>query len=174
MGRLTSEIAFYRKYHRHPVNVGLHIVGIPTILATSIYNMSYFRLFGATYLTVGVIMGMYYWYYYSRLDPKFGPLVGFAVAATAVYSAYATSGHKDTHYGLSWLLWSAGWIAQFIGHGAFEGKAPALFDNLHQALILAPYFAFLEVAAIAGWSHAKNEIAKVDLINPDGTYATKH
>lgn len=24
------------------------------------------------------------------------------------------------------------WIAQFIGHGAFEGRAPALLDNLLQ------------------------------------------
>lgn len=26
----------------------------------------------------------------------------------------------------------ASWIAQFIGHGVFEGRAPALFTNLTQ------------------------------------------
>lgn len=36
------------------------------------------------------------------------------------------------------------WIAQFIGHGVFEGRAPALFDNLVQAFVLAPFFVFME------------------------------
>ena len=36
------------------------------------------------------------------------------------------------------------WIAQFIGHGVYEGRAPALLDNLMQALVLAPFFVFME------------------------------
>jgi uncharacterized membrane protein YGL010W len=37
------------------------------------------------------------------------------------------------------------WILQFIGHGAFEHRAPALFDNLVQAIFLAPLFVWLEL-----------------------------
>lgn len=37
------------------------------------------------------------------------------------------------------------WIAQFIGHGKFEGRAPALLDNLFQAIFLAPLFVWLEL-----------------------------
>ena len=37
------------------------------------------------------------------------------------------------------------WILQFIGHGVFEGRAPALLDSLDQALITAPLFVLLEV-----------------------------
>ena len=29
-------------------------------------------------------------------------------------------------------LWVAAWILQFIGHGVFEGRAPALLDSLDQ------------------------------------------
>lgn len=36
------------------------------------------------------------------------------------------------------------WIAQFVGHGKFEGRAPALFDNIVQAFVLAPFFVFFE------------------------------
>ena len=36
------------------------------------------------------------------------------------------------------------WIAQFVGHGVYEGRAPALLDNLVQALVLAPFFVFME------------------------------
>lgn len=59
----------------------------------------------------------------------------------------------------------ASWIAQFIGHGVFEKRAPALFNNLtqgefdphcvslylrleyadHTALVLAPFFVHLEM-----------------------------
>lgn len=43
------------------------------------------------------------------------------------------------------------WIAQFIGHGAFEGRAPALLDNLIQALFLAPMFVWLELLFKLGY-----------------------
>lgn len=37
------------------------------------------------------------------------------------------------------------WIMQFVGHGKFEGRKPALLDNLVQALFLAPLFVWYEV-----------------------------
>lgn len=37
------------------------------------------------------------------------------------------------------------WLAQFFGHGAFEGRAPALLDNIVQAVFLAPFFVWMEV-----------------------------
>lgn len=36
------------------------------------------------------------------------------------------------------------WLLQFLGHGVFEGRAPALLDNLVQAIFLAPLFVWLE------------------------------
>lgn len=38
------------------------------------------------------------------------------------------------------------WVAQFVGHGVFEGRAPALLDNLFQAFFMAPVFVLLEVS----------------------------
>lgn len=40
------------------------------------------------------------------------------------------------------------WVAQFVGHGVFEGRAPALLDNLFQAFFMAPVFVILEVRLI--------------------------
>lgn len=37
------------------------------------------------------------------------------------------------------------WILQFIGHGKFERRKPALLDNIFQALFLAPMFVWYEV-----------------------------
>merc|ERR1712013_187748 len=50
----------------------------------------------------------------------------------------------------------AAWIAQFIGHGVFEGRAPALLDSWDQAFITAPLFVLLEVETnIAAFKKAK-------------------
>lgn len=37
------------------------------------------------------------------------------------------------------------WILQFVGHGRYEGRKPALLDNLVQALFLAPLFVWYEI-----------------------------
>ncbi|PPR98832.1 hypothetical protein GOBAR_AA21835 [Gossypium barbadense] len=37
------------------------------------------------------------------------------------------------------------WTGQFLGHGMFEKRAPALLDNLVQAFLMAPFFVLLEV-----------------------------
>ena len=41
-------------------------------------------------------------------------------------------------------LFTIGWIFQFVGHGVFEKRRPALIDNLVQSLVLAPYFIMFE------------------------------
>ena len=43
------------------------------------------------------------------------------------------------------------WIGQFVGHGVFERRAPALRDNLVQALFLAPFFVWMELLFSFGY-----------------------
>jgi 2-hydroxy fatty acid dioxygenase len=43
------------------------------------------------------------------------------------------------------------WLVQFIGHGAYEGRAPALLDNIFQAVVLAPLFVWLEELFMFGY-----------------------
>ena len=43
------------------------------------------------------------------------------------------------------------WIAQFIGHGVFEKRAPALLDSWDQAFITAPLFVLLEIMFFFGY-----------------------
>ncbi|KAI9769707.1 MAG: hypothetical protein M1840_003944 [Geoglossum simile] len=40
---------------------------------------------------------------------------------------------------------------QFIGHSVFERRAPALLDNLVQAVFLAPLFVWLEILFYLGY-----------------------
>merc|ERR1712018_523520 len=43
------------------------------------------------------------------------------------------------------------WILQFIGHGVFEGRAPALIDSWDQAFLTAPLFVLLEILFFFGY-----------------------
>lgn len=51
------------------------------------------------------------------------------------------------------------WILQFIGHGKYEGRKPALLDNLVQALFLAPLFVWYEILFKLGfYKNLKKEV----------------
>ncbi|KAL1597032.1 hypothetical protein SLS60_008614 [Paraconiothyrium brasiliense] len=51
------------------------------------------------------------------------------------------------------------WIMQFVGHGKFEGRKPALLDNLVQALFLAPLFVWYELLFKLGfYKNLKKEV----------------
>jgi hypothetical protein len=51
------------------------------------------------------------------------------------------------------VVWPAlrSWALQFLGHFAFEGRSPSLFDNLFQAFFLAPLFVLLEMMFLVGY-----------------------
>lgn len=102
-------------------------------------------------LNLGTIAAIVYSGLYIALEPVAGaaitPLLigGAALAnkATAKYGAVATKASVGIHV--------VSWILQFIGHGKFEGRAPALLDNLVQALFLAPFFVWLEALFKLGY-----------------------
>ncbi len=60
----------------------------------------------------------------------------------------------------AWTFFGAfflgGWILQLWGHAAFEGRKPALLDNVAQALI-APFFLMAEVVFALGWKKALHD-----------------
>lgn len=68
----------------------------------------------------------------------------------------AVADHLTSTYGATANYWAAAvfvvsWLLQFIGHGKFEGRAPALLDSLIQALVLAPFFVWFEVLFYLGY-----------------------
>jgi uncharacterized membrane protein YGL010W len=46
------------------------------------------------------------------------------------------------------------WAPQILAHKFIEGRAPALFDNMAQAFLLAPFFVFYEVLFKLGYRPA--------------------
>ena len=92
---------------------------------------------------------------YATLYILMEPVAG-GILAPLLLASTAYSNHLTTTYGSSANYWALGvflfsWIAQFIGHGVFEGRAPALLDNLVQALFLAPFFVWMEILFSLGY-----------------------
>jgi uncharacterized membrane protein YGL010W len=88
---------------------------------------------------------------YILMEPVAGALL-----APILIGATAFANHLTSTYGVTANYWAAAinvvcWIAQFVGHGKFEGRAPALLDNLVQAIFLAPFFVWFEILFSLGY-----------------------
>ena len=85
------------------------------------------------------------------MEPVAGGLLAPLLLAGIGYANHLTSTYGSTANYWALALSFIGWAAQLIGHGAFEGRAPALLDNLVQALFLAPFFVWMEVLFYLGY-----------------------
>lgn len=73
-------------------------------------------------------------------------VLGSAVCGTYLIDHY---GRVVNYY--TGVLHVISWIAQFVGHGHYEGRAPALLDNLVQAILLAPLFVWIKILFSFGY-----------------------
>ncbi|KAJ4889476.1 hypothetical protein Rs2_29224 [Raphanus sativus] len=153
---LEKHFAFYGAYHSNPINIIIHIIFVWPIVftallllhsSTPIFHLSQsLTLDGVLRLNVGFILTVVYALFYICLDRK----AGF-VAALMCFSCWLGSSFLAARLGPSLAL-KVGiasqllcWTGQFLGHGLFEKRAPALLDNLLQAFLMAPFFVLLEV-----------------------------
>jgi len=100
---------------------------------------------------LGTISTLLYATLYILMEPVAGGILAPLLLTGTAYSNYLT-----TEYGATANQWALGifvasWIAQFIGHAAIEGRAPALLDNLVQAILLAPFFVWMELLFSLGY-----------------------
>ncbi|KRW99688.1 hypothetical protein PPERSA_03489 [Pseudocohnilembus persalinus] len=68
---------------------------------------------------------------------------------------YHEAKHQDQvsfHFYWNLALWIFSWVIQFIGHGVFEKRKPALMDNLLQTLV-APDFIVIQWCFYLGYRH---------------------
>ena len=79
------------------------------------------------------------------LEPVAGTALALICLAAAALCNYFVCEYPTLATQIAVITHIVCWILQFIGHGAFEGRAPALLDNLVQAIFLAPLFVWLEM-----------------------------
>jgi len=85
------------------------------------------------------------------MEPVAGGFLLPLLFAWTAYAKHLTSSYGSTANYVAVALHIGSWIAQFIGHGVFEGRKPALLDNLIQAVLLAPFFVWMEILFYFGY-----------------------
>lgn len=85
------------------------------------------------------------------MEPVAGGLLAPLLIGATAYANHLTSTYGATANWIAGGIHVVCWLAQFVGHGKFEGRAPALIDNLVQALFLAPFFVWFEVLFSLGY-----------------------
>ena len=100
---------------------------------------------------LGTLAALSYSSLYVLLEPVAGSAFAVLIMLSTAGGNLLTSTYGSATLGPLATIHILSWIAQFIGHGKFEGRAPALLDNLVQALFLAPLFVWLEILFSLGY-----------------------
>jgi 2-hydroxy fatty acid dioxygenase len=100
---------------------------------------------------LGLFACLAYCCLYVLLEPVAGTALAALLLASTAWANHLTSTYGMTANYYALVAHVGSWIAQFVGHGKFEGRKPALLDNLFQAFFLAPLFVWLEVLFMLGY-----------------------
>jgi uncharacterized membrane protein YGL010W len=156
MKNIEEQMSFYAAYHQDARNKATHFIGVPAIMLSLFIPLAWIRLdVGGLTLTAAMLFAAVVLIYYFVLD------VPLALAMLVVTAALVWVGHQlaglGTAQGWIWfaVLFVGGWILQLVGH-VFEGRKPALADNLFQ-IFVAPLFLAAEVFFALGYKPRLHE-----------------
>jgi uncharacterized membrane protein YGL010W len=150
MKTIEDQMSFYAAYHQDARNKATHFVGVPAIMLSLFIPLAWigFEAGGVT-ITAAMVFAAVVLIYYFFLD------VPLALAMLVVTGVLVFVGERIAALGpvAGWIwfavLFIGGWILQLVGHG-FEGRRPALADNLFQ-IFVAPIFLAAEVFFALGY-----------------------
>jgi uncharacterized membrane protein YGL010W len=153
MKSLAEQLHSYAAYHRDPRNTLTHFVGVPLVTFALFVALGWLRfreapdaplLGGATLFYLVVFL------YYLCLDWRVALLQAPVSLALLGLADWVSLWPSFTESLLAFLAaFVGGWAIQLVGH-AFEGRRPALADNLLQ-IFNAPLFLTVEVLFLLGY-----------------------
>lgn len=117
---------------------------------------------------------LFYLGFYLLLEPRATLLLSPILISAVGYFNHLTATSPGPANTTAIGIFALSWGAQFVGHGVFEGRAPALLDNLAQALLLAPFFVWLEILFWCGYRPAlRDRVEKAVKVEVDKFRAEK-
>ena len=152
MKTIEDQMSVYAAYHQDGRNKATHFIGVPAIMLSLFIPLSWIRFeigLGNITISAAMVFAAVVLAYYFMLD------VPLALAMFVVTCALVWGGQQIAELGaLQGWIWFAilfvgGWILQLVGH-VFEGRKPALADNLFQ-IFVAPIFLAAEVFFALGY-----------------------
>jgi uncharacterized membrane protein YGL010W len=140
------QLATYASYHRDERNRATHFIGIPAIVFAILVPLALARSGGISAAMVVAAISVIGWIALDRV-------IGLAMVVAMVPMLIAAEWIARTYSGTTaWIVFAVffvgGWIFQLVGH-VWEGRRPALADNLFQAFI-GPMFIMAEVLMALG------------------------
>jgi len=150
MKSIEEQMGFYAAYHQDGRNKATHFVGVPAIMLSLFIPLAWLRVdVGGATLTAAMVLAAVVLAYYFVLDVPLG-LAMLGVTSLLVYLG-DTLARQGAAAGWTWFgaLFAGGWILQLVGH-VFEGRKPALTDNLFQ-IFVAPIFLCAELFFALGY-----------------------
>jgi uncharacterized membrane protein YGL010W len=144
------QLAIYAAYHRDARNKATHFIGIPAIVLSLLIALALWRLrLGGVVVSGALLVGALALLGWIALDVGVGLAMALVVAPMWWIAEWLASNAGATTV---WIVFAAlfvgGWVFQFVGH-AYEGRRPALVDNLFQAFI-GPMFLVAETFIALG------------------------
>ena len=150
MKTLEEQMSFYAAYHQDGRNKATHFIGVPVIVLALFIPLAWLRIdVGGVTVTAAMVFAGAVLVYYFMLDV---PLALGMLATNALLLWLAqTIADQGTLQGWIWfaVLFVGGWMLQLVGH-VFEGRKPALADNLFQ-IFVAPIFLCAELFFALGY-----------------------
>ncbi|KAI6382945.1 hypothetical protein MCOR25_000454 [Pyricularia grisea] len=157
---LEKHLTFYGAYHSNKVNIGIHMICVPLILFSGftiasntgpLFHLPSWLVIPHLEPTLGTLAALTWGGLYLLLEPVAGTLLAIICLGAAATGNRLIEVDAETTTKAAIAVHVVCWIFQFIGHGTFEGRAPALLDNLVQAVFLAPLFVWLELLFALGY-----------------------
>lgn len=148
--KLLEMLTGYAASHQHPVNIAVHMVGIPTIMLGVLIPLSWMTTtIGEYSVTPAYAVVAGFFLFYLSLDVLFAVIFlvfGFALAVLAAWIAALPMAVSGT---VAAIAFFGGYAAQFVGH-AIEKSMPVLVKHPVQANLAAPFFTVVEMFKILG------------------------
>ena len=150
MKTLEEQMSIYAAYHQDGRNKATHFIGVPVIMLSLFIPLTWLRVdLGGVVITAAMAFAAVVLIYYFMLDLLLGAAM-LVITAALVWAGERIAA-LGAATGWTWfaVFFVGGWILQLVGH-VFEGRKPALADNLFQ-IFVAPIFLAAEVFFALGY-----------------------
>jgi uncharacterized membrane protein YGL010W len=151
MKTLVEQMSVYAAYHRDATNKAIHFLFVPLIIWSAmglLVQIGSWPL-GTLEVTVAHVIAVALLAYYLALDFPLGVAMVFLFTVMLVTVLQVQEALASQAWMLFLAVFVGSWIAQLIGHAAFEHRKPALADNVLQVFV-APIFVMAEWAFTLG------------------------
>lgn len=148
--KLMEMLTGYAASHQHPLNIAVHMIGIPTIMLGVLIPLSWMTITVSDYsFTSAQVLVVAFFLFYLTLDVLFAVVFlvfGFALTVIAAWIGTLPMAVSGT---VAAIAFFGGYAAQFVGH-AIEKSMPVLIRHPIQANLAAPFFTVVEMFKILG------------------------